>query len=70
MMTPSVLLIALAAVTQTAPPQPPVRVSAQVRAFVQIIEAAEVRNGATNSPHQRTVRRDEAGRSQILLQFE
>ena len=70
MMTSSVLLIALAAVTQAAPPQPPVRAGAQVRAFVQIIQAAEVRNGATSSPHQRTLRRDEAGRPQLLLQFE
>ena len=70
MMTFSVLLIALAAATQAAPPPPPVRASAQAQVLVRIIEAAEVRNGATSSPHQRTMRRDENGRTQVLLQFE
>ena len=69
-MLASTLLIALAATTQApaAAPPPPVRAQAQV--FVQIIQAAEVRDGRSDSPHQRTVRRDEAGNTQILLQFE
>ena len=70
MMLSSALLMALAVTTQSAAPNPPVRASAQAQVFLQIIQAAEVRNGQSNSPHQRTVRRDEHGRRQILLQFE
>ena len=67
MMLSSALLIALAATTQA---PPPVLVRAQAQASVRIVHAVEVRNGATNSPHQRTVRRDENGQRQILVQFE
>jgi hypothetical protein len=65
-----VLLTALAATLQAPAPPPAVEVRAQTQVFVQIIQAAEVRNGSTSSPHQRTVRLDEGGQKQILLQFE
>ena len=62
----SALLIA-ATVTVKAPPAP---ARAQAQAFVRIIQAAEVRDGQSDTPHQRTMRRDESGGTQILLQFE
>jgi hypothetical protein len=68
-MLPFALLTALAANTAT-PPTPPQMARAQAQALVQIIIAAEVRDGQTSAPHQRTVRTDEAGQTQILLQFE
>ncbi|WP_426266119.1 hypothetical protein [Sphingomonas sp. LHG3443-2] len=70
MMLLSAPLLALAATAQTVDPQPSVTVRAQTQVLVQIIQAAEVRDGQTSSPHQRTVRTDEAGQTQILLQFE
>lgn len=71
MMLASALLTALAATAQTPDPAPPaVQARAQAQVFVQIIQAAEVRNGRSHTPHQRTIRRDEAGQPQILLQFE
>ncbi|NJC04886.1 hypothetical protein GGQ97_000679 [Sphingomonas kaistensis] len=70
-MLASPLLAALAATVQTpSAAAPPVQVRAQAQVFVQIIQAAEVRNGRSDTPHQRTVRRDEAGQTQTLLQFE
>jgi hypothetical protein len=68
-MLASALLSALAA-TLPAPVPPPAPVRAQTQVFVQIIQAAEVRGGSSNSPHQRTVRRGETGQAEILLQFE
>jgi hypothetical protein len=64
------LLSAVAATLQASAPPPPVAVRAQTQVFVQIIRAAEVRNGETSSPHQRTMRRDARGEPLILLQFE
>jgi hypothetical protein len=70
MMMPSALVMALVTSATASPaPQPPV-VRAQAQALVQIIMAAEVRDGRSTAPHQRTVRTDEAGQTQILLQFE
>ena len=69
MMLPSALLLALVAHAQTAAP-PPLEVRARSQVLVQIITAAEVRRGRTSSPHQRTVRTDNAGQTQILLEFE
>ncbi|WP_344708601.1 hypothetical protein [Sphingomonas humi] len=63
------LLTAFAATAQ-APAAPPLQVRAQTQVFVQIIQAAEIRDGSSGSPHQRTTRTDDAGRTQILLQFE
>lgn len=69
-MLASALLTALvASAPASAPPQPLVA-RAQTQALVRIIQAAEVRNGQTSEPHQRTVRTDAAGQTQILLQFE
>lgn len=70
MMLVPALLTALAATLQApAPPaMPPVR--AQTQVFVQIIRAAEIRNGRSDVPHQRTIRRGDAGQTEILLQFE
>lgn len=56
MMLPFALLTALVA-SVPAPPPPPQTARAQTQALVQII-------------HQRTVRTDEAGQTQVLLQFE
>ena len=70
MMLSSAPLLVLAATAQTVAPPPSVTVRAQTQVFVQIIQAAEVRDGQTSSPHQRTVRTDQAGQKQILLQFE
>lgn len=71
LMLASPLLAALAATVQTpSAAPPPVQVRAQAQVMVQIIQAAEVRNGRSDTPHQRTVRRDEAGQTHILLQFE
>lgn len=69
MMLATALLTALVATTQPAPP-PRVQARAQTQVFVQIIQAAEVRDGQTSAPHQRTVRRDANGQTQVLLQFE
>ena len=63
------LLTALAATLQ-APAPPPVQARSQTQVFVTIVQAAEIRGGDSSSPHQRTTRTDEAGRAQILLQFE
>jgi hypothetical protein len=70
MMLPSVLLLALVASAQPAAPPPSLMARAQTQVLVQIIQAAEVRDGQTSSPHQRTIRTDESGRTQFLLQFE
>ena len=70
MMLPPALLLALVATAQTAAPPPSRTVRGQTQVLVQIIQAAEVRDGQTSSPHQRTVRTDEAGQTQVLLQFE
>ena len=70
MMLPFALLSALVANVPATPPPPPQTARAQTQALVQIIIAAEVRDGRTRSPHQRTVRTDEAGQTQVLLQFE
>jgi hypothetical protein len=68
-MLASALLAALAA--STAPPQPaPVQARAQAQVFVQIIQAAEMRGGKSDTPHQRTIRRNPAGETLVLLQFE
>ena len=64
------LLTALAATLQATAPPPSVRVRAQTQVFVQIILAAEVRGGESSTPHQRTIRLDDSGRKQVLLQFE
>ena len=68
-MLASALLTAVAATFQ-APVPPPVRARAQTQVFVTIVQAAEIRGGGSSSPHQRSTRTDEAGRTQILLQFE
>lgn len=70
MMLPFALLTALVASVPVAAVPPPRTARAQTQALVQIVIAAEVRGGRTRSPHQRTVRTDEAGQTQILLQFE
>ena len=69
-MLASAFLTAVAATLSSPAPAPPVAVRAQAQVFVQIIQAAEIRDGKSDSPHQRTTRLDEAGRTQILLQFE
>jgi hypothetical protein len=69
-MLASALLAALAATTP-APPQPaPLQARAQAQVFVQIIQAAEMRGGKSDTPHQRTVRRNQHGETLVLLQFE
>ncbi|UUR07327.1 hypothetical protein [Sphingomonas glaciei] len=71
MMLAPALLTALAATAQTPDPGPPaLQARAQAQVFVRIVQAAEVRNGQSLTPHQRTIRRDEAGQVQVLLQFE
>ena len=70
MMLPYAFLTALVANVPAPPLPPPQTARAQTQALVQIIIAAEVRDGRTRSPHQRTVRTDEAGQTQVLLQFE
>lgn len=69
MMLASALLTALAA-APTPPPSPPMVARAQTQVLVRIVQAAEVRGGTSDTPHQRTFRRDELGRVAILLQFE
>jgi hypothetical protein len=69
-MLASALLSALAATAQPPVPAEPVRVRAQTQVFVQIIQAAEVKGGQSDTPHQRSFRLDELGRKQLLLQFE
>jgi hypothetical protein len=73
-MLASILLSAVAVTLQvpsaTPPPQPPQEARARTQVFVRIVQAAEVRGGLSDVPHQRSIRRDELGRSQILLQFE
>lgn len=70
-MLASALLAALAATTAAPPPQPaPVQARAQAQVFVQIIQAAEMRGGRSDTPHQRTVRRNQRGETLFLLQFE
>jgi hypothetical protein len=74
MMLASVLLTAAAVTLQapaaTPPSPPPPLVRAQTQVFVRIIQAAEIRGGVSDAPHQRSVRHDKLGRSEILLQFE
>lgn len=70
MMLASALLTVLAATLETPPPPPVRQARAQARVMVEIVQAAEVRNGSSTSPHQRRERRDEQGNRQILLEFE
>jgi hypothetical protein len=74
MMLASTLLSAVAATLQAAaapPPSAPAQQArAQTQAVVRIIQAAEVRKGLSDVPHQRSVRRDELGRRLIMLDFE
>nr|WP_314441650.1 hypothetical protein [uncultured Sphingomonas sp.] len=65
------LHMALAATLQAPAPPPAVQARAQTQVMVQIIQAAEVRGGRSDTPHQRSVRRDDvSGETLILLQFE
>lgn len=65
------LQMALAATLQASAPPPAVQARAQTQVVVQIIQAAEVRGGRSDTPHQRSVRRDEeTGERLVLLQFE
>jgi hypothetical protein len=70
MMLLPALLLTLVGTVQAPAETPPVQARAQTRVLVQIIQAAEVKGGVTSSPHQRSVRRDEAGQTLILVQFE
>lgn len=64
-------LVTTAAATLQAPPAaPPQAAQARVTAFVQIIQAAEVRGGQSDAPHQRRSRLDALGRPETLLEFE
>lgn len=63
-------LTAAAATLQVPASPPPMQARAQAQVLVRIVQAAEVINGQTEVPHQRTIRRDELGRSQTILQFE
>lgn len=69
MMLVSALILAVTAVPD-APPPPSVSARAQVVAMVQIIQAAEIRGGLSDTPHQRRTRLDERGGREILLEFE
>jgi hypothetical protein len=68
-------LLSAAAATLQAPAAPPPsaptqQVRAQTQAVVRIIQAAVVKNGLSDVPHQRSIRRDELGRDLIILSFE
>jgi hypothetical protein len=64
------LLLAATAIAPAPAATVPITARAQVTATVRFIQAAELRSGRTDSPHQRRVRRDEAGSQQILIEFE
>lgn len=64
------LLTAAAATLPTPPSQPAQVLRAQARASVRIIQAAEVRGGRSDLRHHRSVRRDEAVQTLVVLQFE
>lgn len=68
MMLVSALILAVTAVPDAPPPS--VSARAQVVAMVQIIQAAEIRGGLSDTPHQRRTRLDERGGRETLLEFE
>lgn len=70
MLAPTLLTAVAATLQASSPAAPPMRVRAQTQVFVQIIQAAEVRDGKSDFPHQRTVRREDGGQTLVLLQFE
>ncbi|WP_300973320.1 hypothetical protein [Sphingomonas sp. LHG3406-1] len=67
------LALMLAAAQPIASPPQAVRsraVSARALVTIRIVQAAEVRQGRSSSPHQRRMRLDAEGRNQLLLEFE
>lgn len=70
MMLAPALVLAIATVVPAAATPPSIIARAQVGVFVQIIQAAEIRDGRSDTPHQRRNRRDELGRPETLLEFE
>lgn len=70
MMLAPALVLAIATAAPAVPAPPRLAARAQVGVFVQIIQAAEIRGGRSDAPHQRRNRRDEQGRPETLLEFE